>query len=112
MALVDLASFPNSRIKPRSATQFSFIGQVTCPADTPTRIRPILNERTVLTIYNQSTTVTLRYKRGNDDTAPANIATDGFVLGPDRAIDLEGPEALWVYPVGGDIDISYDDGVG
>lgn len=107
MALLDLASFPNSRIKPRSATRLSTVGQVVIPANTATLLRPELAERTTLTIYNQSLSGTLRYKRGVN----TNINVDGFLLGPDRAIDLDGPQNIWVY-CSVEIIVSFDDSIG
>jgi len=107
MALIDLASFPNSRIKPRPATRESITDEVVIPANTPTLLRPELDERTVLSVYNKTETGDFRYKRGDS----TNIETEGFALGPAKAIDLEGPQSVWVWC---DVEavVTYDDSIG
>ncbi len=109
MALIDLASFPNSRIKPRPATRESYENNTPIAGGATVELRPELPERTALTIYNNSATGTIRYKRGS----ATNIATEGFPLGPDRAIDLDGPESIHVLNTSGaSITVSWDDSVG
>ena len=108
MPFRDLASFPNSRIKPRPATRESITGEVDIPAHEATIVRSSSEERTYLSIYNQSDKTSLRYVRGDN---PVGIETNGFLLGADRGIDLEGPQALWVYSTE-PITISFDDGIG
>jgi hypothetical protein len=107
MSFIDLASFPNSRIKPRPATRICSIDEMNIPANTPTLVRGVLDERTYLTIYNQSTTAPLRYLRGTN----VNISTEGFYLSADRAVDLEGPQDLWVWSPS-NIIVSIDEGIG
>jgi hypothetical protein len=107
MSLIDLASFPNSRIKPRPTTELSVQGQLTIPANTPTLVRPAQSNRTNITIYNQSLTGTLRYKTG----ASLNIETQGFEIGPNRAVDLDDPQAVYVW-CSEEIIINFDDSLG
>jgi hypothetical protein len=104
MSLIDLASFPNSRIKPRAATQLSNIYNGTLVATVVTEVRPEVQERTYATLKN-NTGSQLYYDRvGSPDT-------DGFVLEIGQAIDLEGPQAIYLYaPAGGDWTI--DEGIG
>ena len=105
--LIDLASFPNSRIKPRPVTEQSVQGQITVPANTPTLVRAANPNRVNLTIYNQSLTGTLRYMTGTT----VNIESQGFELGPDRAIDLDDPQSVYVW-CDEEIIINFDDSVG
>jgi len=111
MPFVDLASFPNSRIKPRPATRVSFENNTEVGAGETIELRPELPERTALTIYNNDGTLAnlIRYKRGDD----TDIETEGFPLGGNRAIDLDGPQSVYVHnPNGTPIVISWDDSVG
>jgi hypothetical protein len=108
MPIVDLASFPNSRIKPRSATQFSIIDRQNVNADTTVELRPLAADRTVCTIGNQSTNTDLLYIRGDG----TDIVTKGYILKAGQAIDLEGPESIWVRPIGNPVLVTYDDGRG
>jgi hypothetical protein len=107
MPFIDLASFPNSRIKPRPATRECDIKEQIIPANTPTLVSGVVPERTYITIYDQSLTSSLRYLRGTS----TNISTEGFLLGADRAVDLEGPQDLWVWSLLGTT-ISVDEGIG
>jgi hypothetical protein len=104
MSLIDLASFPNSRIKPRAATQVSNIYNGTLDASTVTMARPDVPERTYATLKN-NTGAQLYYDRsGIPDT-------DGFVLEVGQAIDLEGPQPIYLFaPTGGAWTI--DEGIG
>ena len=108
MPFIDLASFPNSRIKPRSATQISEINNVELAPSTATLVRPIDPDRTVCTIGNQSGSISIRYLRGTSD----DIDTKGYILLPGQAIDLEGPQSIWLYAEGGSVLVTYDDGRG
>lgn len=107
MPLIDLASFPNSRIKPRPVTEVSFQDQVTIPAGESVMIRPAQSDRVRITIYNQSLTGTLRYKTGDD----TDIETIGFEVGPNRAVDLDDPQAIYVW-CAEEIIINYDNSLG
>lgn len=107
MPFIDLASFPNSRIKPRAATRVCEIYQVSIPANTPTLVSDANDDRTYITIYNQSSSAPLRYSRGSS----TNIDTEGFYLSAERAVDLEGPQSLYVWSPSAII-ISVDEGVG
>lgn len=95
MSLVDLASFPNSRIKPRAATTDSYIYNGTLAPSVVVEVRPELQERTYATLKN-NTGATLYYDRqGQPDT-------DGFLLEIGQAIDLEGPQPIYLWaPAGG-----------
>jgi hypothetical protein len=95
MPLIDLASFPNSRIKPRPATSQSLIYNGSLAAGAVVMVRPIVPERTYATLKN-NTGAALYYDRVGAPNA------DGFLLEPGQAIDLEGPQAIYLYaPAGG-----------
>lgn len=95
MALIDLASFPNSRIKPRAATTESFIYIGTLNPSEVTMVRPFLDERTYATLKNNTGAALYYDRHGNPDT-------DGFLLEAGQAIDLEGPQAIYLWaPTGG-----------
>jgi hypothetical protein len=95
MALIDLASFPNSRIKPRAATSESHIFNGSLVAGQITMVRPFLSERTYATLKN-NTGSDLKYDREGHPN------TNGFLLSPGQAIDLEGPQEIYLWSsVGG-----------
>jgi len=104
MALIDLASFPNSRIKPRPATSDSIIYNGTLAAGSVSEVRPIIAERTYATLKNNTGSDLYYDRHGAPDT-------DGFLLEAGQAIDLEGPQAIYLYsPAGGNWTI--DEGKG
>lgn len=95
MALIDLASFPNSRIKPRAATTDSNIYNGIIDPSTVEMVRPILPERTYATLKNNTGSTLFYDRHGAPDT-------NGFVLEVGQAIDLEGPQAIYLWsPAGG-----------
>lgn len=104
MALIDLASFPNSRIKPRAATTESYIYNGTLVPSEVTLVRPILPERTYATLKNNTGAALYYDRHGNPDT-------DGFLLEPGQAIDLEGPQAIYLWATAGG-DWTIDEGRG
>ena len=104
MALIDLASFPNSRIKPRAATTDSNIYNGSVPASTVFMARPIVAERTYATLKNNTGAALYYDRHGHPDT-------DGFLLEAGQAIDLEGPQAIYLWnTTGGNWTI--DEGIG
>ena len=107
MPLIDLASFPNSRIKPRPVTELSTQRQLTILANTPTLVRPAESDRVNITLYNQSLTGTMRYMTGTN----VDIETEGFEVGPNRAVDLDDPQAIYVW-CAEEIIINYDNSLG
>lgn len=104
----DLASFPNSRIKPRAATRIATPGTRSLAfTDGVVSVLPANADRTYATLKNNSTTAGLTYCYGS----AANIATDFFRLGAGQAIDLESPEEVFVKP-DADLEISIEEGQG
>ena len=104
MALIDLASFPNSRIKPRAATRFSNIYNGIIAASSVTMVRPEVSERTYATLKN-NTGGQLYYDRAGSPNS------DGFVLEIGQAIDLEGPQAIYLWTITGGL-WTIDEGIG
>lgn len=94
MALIDLASFPNSRIKPRAATTNSFIYQNNLAPGTVFEARPIVPERTYATLKNNTGADLFYDRHGTPDT-------NGFLLEAGQAIDLEGPQPIYLYSLTG-----------
>jgi hypothetical protein len=106
------ASFQNSRIKPRNATQTAETGNVTPIAiagGAATLIRPANPNRTDLTIRNVGTFI-LRY--GYVDRVSLNV--DGFQLKPGEAFDITSPgDVFAVNEVGGPQgEVVWDEGSG
>jgi hypothetical protein len=104
-----LASFPNSRIAPRPSTQIADTYTVNIPNGVNTLLVPANVNRTYLNIKNDSLTTYVRYDY--EDTG-ATLATDGFLLAPGAAVDIEAPLDVWVRALGANVDISIDEGEG
>ena len=108
MPVVLLASFPNSRNKPRNPRTTGFTDQITIPSLATVSIAAENQHRTDLNIRNLSTTSPIRFAY----TAVA-IATEGFVLEPLETIYIDGPQEVFVYnPSGAPLDIVKDEGFG
>ena len=104
MALIDLASFPNSRIKPRAATTDSSIYNGVLVASTITTARPFVAERTYATLKNNTGSSLYYDRHGEPDV-------DGFLLEAGQAIDLEGPQAIYLWNTTGGA-WTIDEGIG
>lgn len=104
------ASFPNSRIRSRKATQTADTGIITIPAAPgPNQsIRPNNQNRTYLTLRNTGT-VPMRY--GYIDRA--TLYLDGMLLNPGDAVDLESLQEIFgVCVTAGTTECSFDEGIG
>lgn len=90
-----LASFPNSRIKPRGATTSAFTIMVPLPGgNVPYMILPVDLNRTYVTIRNPSTTTDVAYQYAAVPGTPP--ATYGFqIKAGEVANDLESPQEIW-----------------
>jgi hypothetical protein len=107
MAFTKLASFPNSRIKPRPVTRVASTEEITVPSLGVVTIPANVN-RSYLTLFNTDPTNPLRY--GYD---LALVATEGFLLIKEATIDLESPEPVYVFnPNGVNVAITIDEGSG
>ena len=97
-----LASFPNSRIKPRPATREATTDQFTIPSMVPTLILSFNENRTYFNLRNLAVSAqNLRYgftPLGDEGNPPVNLATDGFTLeAGDLVADEPSPQEIWVY---------------
>lgn len=104
------ASFPNSRIRARKATQTADTGIVTIPVAGPTNIsiRPANQDRTYLTLRNTGT-VPFRYGYVDRPT----LYLDGMLLNPGDAVDLESLQEIFGCCVtAGTSECTWDEGVG
>lgn len=104
------ASFPNSRIRSRKATQTADTGIVSIPASPgPNALIKAANQnRTYLTLRNTGT-VPMRYGYVDRGT----LYLDGMLLNPGDAVDLESLGAVYgVCVTAGTTEISWDEGVG
>lgn len=95
MAITYLASFPNSRIKPRSATRTREVTEVVIAADNAkTTVLSEDDNRTVATINNVGT-VNLRYAyKGDVVEVDDKIRTEGYLMEPGDKIDIDVSEEL------------------
>lgn len=107
-----LASFPNSRIKPRPATSQSDTSIVTCPTGMATLIAPANPNRTLITIRNIAVGLTGYYGYDNAiDGSPG--ANGGFELRGGDSADIQDPGDVYFFNNSGSpIDVSIDEGEG
>lgn len=104
------ASFPNSRIRSRKATQTAETGLVTIPAAPGPNVEILSSNqnRTYLTLRN---TGTVPFRYGYDDRA--TLYLDGMLMNPGDAVDVESLQALFACCVtAGTTECTYDEGVG
>lgn len=104
------ASFPNSRVRSRKATQTADTGIVTAPAapGPNIQVRPANQNRTYLTLRNTGT-VPFRYGYVDRGT----LYLDGMLLNPGDAVDLESLQAIFAVCVtAGTTEVTWDEGVG
>lgn len=108
MALVCLASFQDSRQRPRKATTTAKTYQMNVP-DTVTSIRPANANRTYLTLRNESLGVDMRYAY-----SAADLPGNGFLVRFGEAVDIESPQEIFAISTiaGQIIPISMDEGSG
>ena len=107
MAGTKLASFPNSRIKPRPATRVRATDDLLVTSAVPVSIAPATPDRTSLTLFNRGA-FDLRYQYATN----VNILVDGFVLPSLSSVDLDSPEEVFAQAIGTDTTVSLDDGIG
>lgn len=105
--VIDLASLPNSRIKPRAATTQASTNQVACAGLGVQLIKAANSNRTYITIRNTGTAdIYYGYVIGVS-------AATGFLLKANEAVDLESPQAVYVFNGNvGAITVCYDEGQG
>lgn len=111
--LMVLASFPNSRIKPRPATTQSDteILTVTAGPGVTQVLLPNPNRTTAL-IRNLDSTVSLYY--GYDNSVDDQVGADGgMLLSPLQSVNIENPGALYIFnPSGSAVNVAIDEGEG
>jgi hypothetical protein len=111
MSITSKASFKNSRVQPRAATQNSKVFQINVPSGPSNTL--IINSntnRTYITIRNENTNAgeDLRYDYQNNP----NILTQGFLLKAGEAVDLETKGQIWGRGVTSAVNLSCDEGEG
>jgi len=109
MAIKDCqASFSNSRIKPRAATTTAVVTNKLIPG-TVTLIYPYNENRTTLSIRNESLGSDFRYGYSTSEVSP----TTGFLIRAGEACELQGPMPVYACSVDGtDVPICGDEGSG
>jgi len=111
MSGILLASFPNSRIKPRPATTSSDTFSITVPTAVATLIAAANPNRTVLTIRNTSPTDAYYGYDAGITVAPG--PTSGFLLKGLDSVDIQDPGDVYVIQSSGvAIQIDVDAGQG
>jgi hypothetical protein len=108
MPLVCLASFQDSRVKPRKATTTALTYTQVVP-DVATSIRPANANRTYLTLRNESLGVDLRYAY-----RLADLPLSGFLVRFGESVDIESPQEIFAVATiaGQTVPISMDEGSG
>lgn len=104
-----LASFQNSRIRPRNATTTAQTGSVTISNVTETTIRPANVNRTYMTLRNLDSTNPIRY---GYPAQYGTLSVDGFLLKAGDAVDLESTEEIRAIASGGSVISCWDEGSG
>jgi hypothetical protein len=89
MTLQCLASFQDSRTKPRKATSTAQTYRQTI-TDVPVSIRPSNDNRTYLTLRNESLGDDLRYAYNI-----ADLPLQGFLLRFGETVDIESPQEIF-----------------
>jgi len=112
MAAVLLASFPNSRIKPRPATTQSSTAILTIPSGIATLVAIANLNRTLLLIRNLNSTSNLFY--GYTATVDGLVRPDGgMLIKPFDTAEIDDPGNVYIYQNSGSpIEISIDEGEG
>lgn len=119
MGLTYLASFPNSRIKPRAATRVAVTSEATVNL-TKTKIAEADANRVYLTMRTLSTTSPIKYGYAEVPGTPPIDAEMQFTLFPgtpsgkgDALADVQSPQEIWAISLGPDpVDLELDVGVG
>lgn len=104
-----LASFQNSRIKPRNATVTAETGSVSVSNVVETTIRPANVNRTYMTLRNLDPTNPIRY---GYPAQFGSLSLDGFLLKAGDAVDLESTEEVRAIASGGIVPTCWDEGSG
>lgn len=110
MSITTRASFKNSRINPRSATQTANTSKVAVPTLVNTLVATVNTSRTYLTLRNENTLAgdDLRF----DYFDNAAILTEGFLLKASEAVDLESTQNIYCQAVTNAVTLSLDEGQG
>lgn len=111
MPVIDLASLPSSRVKPRPVANKFHIGRVAVPANVPFLLRPRIDERDTCLVYIEATAGTIRYRRDEEQPTLNQMMQESFPIRYDRAIEFSGPNPIWVISPVATV-VCYDDGVG
>lgn len=112
MSATLLASFPNSRIKPRPATAQSATDIITIPSGIATLIAPANVNRTELLLRNLSNNVDLYY--GYNNSVDGTVGpSGGMLLKAFDSAKIVDPGNIYVFQSsGGSINIAIDEGEG
>lgn len=111
MSLTSLASFKNSRVSTRQATNFADVKPVsvdTGPANTLIASANVNRTYITLRIENTTSGQDMRY----DYFDNPSILTEGFLLKAGEAVDLENQSAIYGRAVTALISLSVDEGQG
>lgn len=112
MPVVILASFPNSRIKPRAARSQGSTDIITVPVGSPAAlVVPANPDRTDLALRNLDSIQSVWY--GYAPTIDGTVTGEGFELKPLEEKDIQGPQAVYVYNGGPNpVNVVFDEGSG
>lgn len=104
-----LASFQNSRVKPRKATETAQTGTLSVPTASEIQMRPANPNRTYLTIRNLDQANPVRY---GYPAQFGTLATNGFLLKGGDAADLESTQEIRIIAFGAAVEVVWDEGSG
>lgn len=124
-----LASFPNSRIRPRPATREAFARKITIPVGAPVKILDANLDRTYFSLENvappdEANNNTLKFgyaPQGAEGSPPADLVNQGWTILPGSGLaDEPSPQEVWAINLGdviaagpgSDIIISIEEGQG
>lgn len=107
----ELASFPNSRIKPRDARTTGQTNIQTINAGVTLNVAPQNADRTDLIIRNLDSISSVFY--GYVNTIDGSPANEGFELKPLESIEIQGTQDVFIHnPNAGPVNIVTDEGSG
>lgn len=101
MAVIEvLASFPNTRLRPRQATRTAETYGGIAPVGTPVLVRPENRNRTYLTLRNTNVQDSMVYGYGPDANDDVFLTNNGMILRPGDSMDIDSLEEVYAMSIG------------
>ncbi len=109
----NLASFPNTRIRPRPATRRAETFGGLAPVGIPVLAKAANRARTYLTIRNTNLSSDMAYGYGDQANDSNYLTNEGMILRPGDSMDIESLEDVYVMSIGATpVEFREDEGEG